>query len=436
MGLLEVARRVLSVALPAEPEPAAPAPSAGNSGGGFNTLSDVAAASDLAASQWSSYPTAFACVSRIAATLAAMPRFVAEDVGNGVCRRVAHPLNNVLARPNRIWDARQTFELAFLRMVATGNGYLAIERRAAGAAVSGLIPCWDALGGWRRARDAGGGYLDWSVQMPVGIGIVRSASVPDSEVCRMHGPGFDGLRAPSPMRVAARAMKMGRGSQDHINKRFDDQFGTVIVEADVDKQIATGITTEQMQTWADEINSELQDAQRENKSLVMKPGFKIHDRSIISPSDLQLLDVMGFSVEDICRIFSVPPRMLGHMSSGVRVEMKVGSQAEDYYRFAIRPWQRRVEEQFTCKLLAMSDQTRGLRVVLDDADVRHGSLAEQVDMAAKAYSGSGLMTLNEARRLVGLAPVDGGDEFAKSVIGAGREEGGRPDGAENEAEPE
>lgn len=394
------------------------------------TLSDYL---DGSGRPWIDNPTATACVSRIASTLAAMPRHVVSDAG-GAPERQDHPLNAVLARPSRLWDGSQTWEMLYSRMIAAGNGFMAIERDGRGRP-AGLLPGWDGTGEWW--TDASGDrHARWRIDLPIAAGPPLSATLPDSDVIHVHGPGFDGLRSPSPIARAARlAIATSRAGQEHLLSRISDAFGSLVIESEAERASDAGVTREMMQDQAARIAGAVRQAKTEGKAIVMPGGWKLRDRSIVSPTDLKLLEVLQFDVEEICRTFSVPPRMVGHYSSGVRVEMKVGSQAEDYYRFGVLPWQRRVEDQLTAKLLTAGERGRGLRVALRDAEVRRGSAAEQIEMAARAYSGAGIATLNEARALAGWPRRDDGDRLSPVVVGGGGP-GGRPPESESEQEGE
>ena len=380
---------------------------------------------------WTTVPTAFACVGRIASTIASMPKYVCRRTGQGVenYRPVPHYLNNVLARPSRYWDRTQTWEMVASRMVASGNAFLAIEHDSRGR-VRALYPCLQGQGSWYTERD--GRYMtEWELTLPVNA---QSFTAQERAVVRLHGPGLSGLSSPSPIRIAAQnTLKSYKLSNSYVNEQLDDIFSRSVVESDAESLAQTSHTAGSLQQALDDVAEAVMVSNEEGTPLVIPPGFSIKNRDLFSPNDMQLIRIMEWTVEEICRIFAVPPRMVGHYSAGVRVEAKIGSQAEDYWRYAVFPWVDKIEAQLTAKLLTQSEQINGFCVKFLDQRIREGSYHERAEVARTLYADGGIMTQNEARDVVGLPPVPGGDTFQVPRGGGG--DGGRPQGSTGDSRP-
>ena len=131
----------------------------------------------------------------------------------------------------------------------------------------------------------------------------------------------------------------------------------------------------------------------------------------MSSVDLQLIDIMKWGVEDICRCWLMPPRMVGHYHAGLRQESRMSGQSEDFERWTIRGHALRDSSQMTFKLLTHNDRhVRRLRIRADTSRIARGSLGERIEQAARGYADGGVYTLNEARRELDLPPKPNGDE--------------------------
>jgi HK97 family phage portal protein len=83
----------------------------------------------------------------------------------------------------------------------------------------------------------------------------------------------------------------------------------------------------------------------------------------IKPSDAQLLESRGFSVEAICRWFRVPPWMVGHTEKSSSWGTGIEQQMIGFLTFTLGPWLRRIEQAISKDLLTPAERTRFLSEV-------------------------------------------------------------------------
>ncbi len=128
----------------------------------------------------------------------------------------------------------------------------------------------------------------------------------------------------------------------------------------------------------------------------------------INPKDAQMLESRQYSVEQICRIFGVPPVMIGHAANGTTTW---GSGIEQlilqFTKTCLVPMLRSIESAIYRDLL--TPQTRKTTVVKFSIEgLLRGDSAARADFLSKMVT-SGIYTPNEARSYENKAPVDGGE---------------------------
>ena len=128
----------------------------------------------------------------------------------------------------------------------------------------------------------------------------------------------------------------------------------------------------------------------------------------LTPEAQQLLDTRKFTVEEICRWFSVPPVMVGHSNVtawGSGVEQII----EGFFKSTIRPALVRIEQAVTKRVLTSAQRAKLTVEISFDALLR-ANLKDRMEIYAKGVQ-NGLKTRNECRQLENDPPIKGGDEL-------------------------
>jgi HK97 family phage portal protein len=141
------------------------------------------------------------------------------------------------------------------------------------------------------------------------------------------------------------------------------------------------------------------------KTAVLTAGAEYKPVSI-SMQEAQYIESMNFSVEEICRIFKVPPHKVGHMQ-GSSQNASIEAQNAQFVSDCIRPLCEQIEMEFTNKLV-----TGVLEFELDLKSLMRGDMMAQVQRNV-SYWNIGAISANEIRKSEGMAPIEGGDEFNK-----------------------
>lgn len=116
----------------------------------------------------------------------------------------------------------------------------------------------------------------------------------------------------------------------------------------------------------------------------------------------QMLQSRQFAVEEIARIFRVPPSMIGLNTPGAMSYASVEHNAIQWVRYSLLPLVSKIEEAHS--RLLPGDVF--IRMNMDG--LLRGDSATQASVFSTALQ-AGYMSVNDVRRLMDMRPVDGGD---------------------------
>ena len=129
-------------------------------------------------------------------------------------------------------------------------------------------------------------------------------------------------------------------------------------------------------------------------------------RSSISPEQAQFLSSRQFSIEEVARIFNVPPHMLKDLSKSSfnNIEM----QSQEFVTYTLMPYITRIEQEMNLKLF----RTNELGKTFVEFNV-NGLLRGDVKSRTEAYKTAitnGYMSINEVRQKENMNSIEGGDK--------------------------
>lgn len=122
----------------------------------------------------------------------------------------------------------------------------------------------------------------------------------------------------------------------------------------------------------------------------------------ISPEDAQFLETRRFQVEEIARLYGVPPHMVGSMEKNTAWGSGIEQLSLGFARFTLLPWIVRIENAISQML------PRGQFFKFNQRGLLRADAAAEAESFSKAIQ-VGWMTRNEARALQELPPLPGLD---------------------------
>jgi len=135
---------------------------------------------------------------------------------------------------------------------------------------------------------------------------------------------------------------------------------------------------------------------------VLGGGLKFSPLSI-SSQDAELVQAQRMSLEDICRVFGVPPPLVGDLSHATLNNAE--TLVQHFLSMSLGSYLEHIERALD-RLFGLNGSSEYIE--LDTAALLRTDFAGRIDGLTKAVQG-GLMTPTEARAREGLGPIEGGD---------------------------
>ena len=364
-------------------------------GGGWNFLfggtTSGKAVNERTAMQTSAV---YACVRILAESVAGLPLHVYERTANGSkSTKPSHPLYQLLHdEPNREMTSFVFRETLMSHLLLWGNAYAQIIRDGRGFPIA-LYPLLPD----RMAVDRNeSGELVYTYQSDKGHIKLRRENV-----LHIPGLGFDGLIGYSPIAMAKNAVGLALATEDYGAAFFANGAnpGGVLEHPGVIKPEQADRLRESWQSQFGGANA--------HKVAVLEEGLKFHQMSI-PPEQAQFLETRKFQINEIARIFRVPPHMVGDLekSSFSNIEQ----QSLEFVKYTLDPWVVRWEQSLQQALILPSEKaTIFIKFNLD------GLLRGDYQSRMQGYSTgiqNGFMSVNDVRGLEDmnlLTAEEGGD---------------------------
>lgn len=338
----------------------------------------------------------WACINLLAGTIASLPLVVYRTDRAGV-RTVArdHALYGLLHdSPNFDQTAVDFWEFQVGAIELQGNGYAVIDRRQDGSIIS-LRPLRPDLVKARRVN----GRLEYR-WVENGDSVMR----PAADMLHVRGPLGDALSGCSTLSICRGAFDAAMSTDTAAAAIFENGARPSGI-------LSTDPTVALKKEQRDELEGLLHEkfvgAMKSGRPMLLDRGMKWQQLDL-NPEDAQMLETRRFSVEEICRIFGVPPHMVGHTENSTSWGTGLEQQTLGFVKFSLRRRLKRIEQALEKQLLTARDIVQGITIEFNLEGLLRG---DSVGRASFYQSGlnNGWMTINEVRRLENLPPVEGGD---------------------------
>jgi HK97 family phage portal protein len=135
--------------------------------------------------------------------------------------------------------------------------------------------------------------------------------------------------------------------------------------------------------------------------------------------DAQFLELRKFQIEEIARIFRVPPVFL--MEYGRATWSNSEEMGRQFLTYSLLPWLKRWEGEIALKLFSEGERETYFAEFLTD-DLLRADFDTRMDGYAKAISAR-ILNPNEARSAENRPPYEGGDKFENPNTSAGAANG-------------
>ena len=355
---------------------------------GAETFSGETVTQDSALHQ----PAVFACVRVISEDVASLPIKIYSRVSEMVREPInTHPVAKLFhTAPNPEMTPFTFKETMTAHVLLYGNAYAEIERNGAG----------DPIGLWillpeNMAIDISDGKV-WYVYN-------GKARIPSENILHIKGLGHDGIQGYSPIGYARETIGMSQAMEKSGGTFFANSSRPSGVLSHPEK-LSEDAAKRLRQGWDGMYSGN----GNSGKTAILEESMQWQSLSI-PHSDAQWLEARAYALQDICRIYRMPPHMIQDLSRATYSNIE--SQQIQYMQSTLMPWLRRWEEEISRKLLGVDDRSIYAEFLAEEA-LRGNTIDRYA--AYRTARESGWLSINEIRKRENLNTI--GEEGDKYIM--------------------
>ena len=290
----------------------------------------------------------YSCVRILSEAIAGLPLHTYKCKSNGGKEKaIDHPLYFILHdEPNPEMTSFVFRETMMSHLLLWGNAYAQILRNGKGDVIA-LYPLAPNRMTVDRASN-GRIYYTYSTSDDDNPKLKSKGQVylKAEDVLHIPGLGFDGLVGYSPIAMARNAIGMAMACEEYGAKFFANGASP----SGVLEHPSTIKNPDKLrESW----NSLFKGSSNSHQIAVLEEGLKYQPISI-SPNEAQFLETRKFQINEIARIFRIPPHMIGDLekSSFSNIEQ----QSLEFVKYTLDPWVTRWEQSICRRLFKDSEK--------------------------------------------------------------------------------
>lgn len=339
----------------------------------------------------------YACVKILAETVASLPLHLYRRSKKGKKELAEeHPLFSCLYEiPNDEMTSFEFRETMMTSLLLYGNAYARIIRKQ-----GHVTELWYLKPQYMSVdRDVTTGKIKYTYSDDI---TNKTYVYKPSQIFHIKGLSLDGVKGLSPIAQAREAVGLSLATEEYGAKFFGNgaRPGGVLEHPGIVKD---------PEKLRDSWNQVYQGSKNSHKVAVLEEGMKYHTIGI-APEDAQFLETRKYQVNEICRIFRVPPHLVGDLERATFSNIE--HQSIEFVQHTIRPWIVRWEQEISRALL--SDEERTIYFARFNVD---GLLRGDYKSRMEGYSigrQNGWLSINDIRSLEDMPlvpPESGGDDY-------------------------
>lgn len=338
------------------------------------------------------FTAVFAAIRLRAESVASLPKMVTERNVHGRIEAKNHVVYKLLKyKPNGWMNVFSFWEYMNACLDGWGNSYAIIIRSNNGNPAE-LVPVHPSLVSvtfsnrrkWFRV--SGSKYFD---------GIYS-----DDDMLHFFSLSVDGIVGINPISYNSAAIKTGISATAFGNEFFE-KGGNIKAVLENDKTVSA----KDYQLFLEHFNSAAN-----YDTPLLDDGWKYKPVGI-APEAAQMLQTRTFALQDIARIFNIPPHMIADLSRSTFSNIE--HQDIQYVKYSIRPAVKRFETELDRKLL-FDDEMGIIEVKFNLDGLLRGDMKTRAEFYNRGIQ-SGWLTRNEVREMENRNRAEGLDDFLYPV---------------------
>lgn len=357
----------------------------------------------------------YASVSLIGGAIASMPLPVYKRTANGR-EKTDHDVWWLLNQaPNSNYPAATFWESMMSSLLLHGDAFAIIIRPSniQGSRISSL----DKILGfeWIHPRRVTVKKLDGDLQYVIQDDLFngstgKSTTYYSNDIIHIPGPGFNGLRGMSQIRYVLRNAAGIALAADQYSAGFFENGA----RPDFALEFPGNLTQEQQDMIRNSWGNRHGGLSNAHLPALLSGGAKVHEITM-SAEDSQLIATREFQIEDIARIFGVPPHMIGHTQNNTSWGSGIESLGIGFVKYTLGRHLAKIEQEFNRKIWPT---TQKYFIKFNTAGLERGDYRTRMEgyrIGLGRAGEAGWMTQNEIRALEDMAPLDGCDDINQGI---------------------
>ena len=333
----------------------------------------------------------FCAVKLLSESISQIPLEICERLPDGdIIKRADHPLNRMLTQnPNSYQTKIAFFSKVIVDLCLEGNSYVYIERNGSGTPQD--LYCM-------KAEDIEIKFINDELFY---TNKDTNRSYGADEVLHFKTMSTDGYKGVSPLASCKQAIGWGMAVETYGNTFFSNGAKLSGVLS-TDRQMSE-LAIERLKRSFQEQYASLNDS---NKTLILEEGLKFQQVSI-SNEQAQFLASRQMAIQEVARVFNIPPHMLKDLSKSSFNNIE--QQSTEFVRYSVMPYLSNMESEMDLKLF--KENERGKIFTNFDANgLLRGSANDRSAFYEKMVK-VGAMTINEVRERENMNRAEMGDEL-------------------------
>jgi phage portal protein BeeE len=363
-----------------------------------------------------------ACISAIAGTIGSLPVGIFQRIGDKRVERPDHPLARLVRAPNSLQSWPDFIEWLLASTLLRGNGIAVIDHDGAGRPTALYPVPWHACQPLlvpAAQAEAIGSPLVPNAKLVFDVvqtfspwpwpGPQRATGFPirffSDEVLFLRDRSDDGILGRSRLSRCPEVLAAALGAQNFSANCWVNGAmlgGVVQHPGRLSKEASDRIA----QSWRSAYSGPANAA----RVAILEEGMSFTKVST-TLEDAELLDSRRFSVEELARVFDVPPPIIGDWSKATF--SNTASAREWFAALTLLPWVNKIEQEFRRTVINDPD----ISLCIDMSGMLRGDFPQLVNSYVQ-LTRAGIASADEARHAVGLDPRGGeADRLMATAIG-------------------
>lgn len=312
--------------------------------GGFAELDEDGSNTSVSAELALRLSAVWACQNLRAETMGTLPLHLRDRDKKLL---IDHPLYRVLhTSPNANHTAPEYWSLCTAHVDMFGNAVSIIERGLQKKVVA-LTPCDPTNSSF--VYNKSGSRKTWTI---------GKDTFDDDDILHFRGFTLNGEWGAPRLEIGRQILRAQLDANTSALRAFRQglKVGGFLVNKG-----SRDFTTEQMQYIQKEL-AKFGKVENAGKYMTLLRGLEpvAGTEFSVKPSDAQLLESRYFGIEEICRLYGIPPPLIGHTSKASSWASSIENLNLFFKLYSLQPTAIRTERSITKKLISIADQAAGV----------------------------------------------------------------------------